>query len=102
MRFLQDKIKNIQYFFGKEKSFPKLKNNIIELECEPFINDNNIITNKNKINIINNENKNINGNIYEIRKDYNINNFQINQRHDLNFNDYNLNNNNIFFNFPTK
>ena len=76
MRFLQDKIKNIQYFFT--------------------------ITNKNKINIINNENKNINGNIYEIRKDYNINNFQINQRHDLNFNDYNLNNNNIFFNFPTK
>jgi hypothetical protein len=74
--FLQDKIKNIQYFFT--------------------------ITNKNKINIINNENKNINGNIYEIRKDYNINNFQINQRHDLNFNDYNLNNNNIFFNFPTK
>ena len=76
MRFLQDKIKNIQYFFT--------------------------ITNKNKINIINNENKNINGNIYEIRKDYNINNFQINLRHDLNFNDYNLNNNNIFFNFPTK
>ena len=76
MRFLQDKIKNIQYFFT--------------------------ITNKNKINIINNENKNISGNIYEIRKDYNINNFQINQRHDLNFNDYNLNNNNIFFNFPTK
>ena len=35
----------------------------------PFINDNNIITNKNKINIINNGNKNINGNIYEIRKD---------------------------------
>ena len=35
----------------------------------PFINDNNIITNKNKINIINIENKNINGNIYEIRKD---------------------------------
>ena len=76
MRFLQDKIKNIQYFFT--------------------------ITNKNKINIINNENKNINGNIYEIRKDYNINNFQINQRHDLNFKDFNLNNNNIFFNFPTK
>jgi hypothetical protein len=64
LRFLQDKIKNIQYFFT--------------------------ITNKN------------NGNIYEIRKDYNINNFQINQRHDLNFNDYDLNNNNIFFNFPTK
>ena len=35
-RFLQDKIKNIQYFFGKEKLFHKLKSNITELKCEPF------------------------------------------------------------------
>ena len=64
-----------------------------------FINDNNRILNKKKINIVNNEHKNINDNIYEIRKDYNLNNFQINQRHDLNnFNDFNLNNNNICFN----
>ena len=65
----------------------------------PFINDNNRFLNKKKINIINNEHKNINDNIYEIRKDYNINNYQINQRHDLNnCIDFNLNNNNIYFN----
>ena len=65
----------------------------------PFINDNNRILNKNKINIVNNEHKNINNNIYENRKDYNINNFQINKRHDLNnFNDFNLNNKNKYFN----
>ena len=67
----------------------------------PFINDNNRILNKNKINIVNNEHKNINinDNIYEIIKDYNINNFQINQRPDLNyFNDFYLNNNNIYYN----
>ena len=34
-RFLQDKIKNNQYF-GNEKLFPKLKSNIKELACDPF------------------------------------------------------------------
>ena len=65
----------------------------------PFINDNNRILNKKIINTVNNEHKNINDNIYEIRKDCNINNFQINKRHDLNnCNDFNFNNNNICFN----
>ena len=34
-RFLQDKIKNNQYF-GNEQLFPKIKSNIKELGCDPF------------------------------------------------------------------